>query len=136
MIKIRIREQKEQKCPDATQNVELNLENRQHAIDDYGYGPPNPEEPNDEFWQKKLEIWKEQISTVEEAKKMLCGNCGVFNISKKMKDCIKTGMSGGEETQADDYDMVVEDLGYCQMLNFKCAASRTCNAWVSGGPIK
>ncbi len=128
MIKIRIREQKEQKCPDATQNVELNLENRQHAIDDYGYGPPNPEEPNDEFWQEKADKWN---TDPEQAKTMRCGNCKVFNISDKMKDCIKLGMSGGEESEADDYDSVVEDLGYCQMHRFKCAASRTCISWIS-----
>ena len=27
------------KCPPATQNIELNLQNRQKAINEYGYGP-------------------------------------------------------------------------------------------------
>jgi hypothetical protein len=27
-------------------------------------------------------------------------------------------------------------LGYCTMLKFKCAGSRTCNAWIVGGPVK
>ena len=27
-------------------------------------------------------------------------------------------------------------LGYCTMHKFKCAGSRTCNAWITGGPIK
>ena len=27
------------------------------------------------------------------------------------------------------------DLGYCKFLKFKCAAKRTCDAWVEGGPI-
>ena len=26
------------------------------------------------------------------------------------------------------------DLGYCEIFDFKCAASRTCDAWVVGGP--
>jgi hypothetical protein len=26
-------------------------------------------------------------------------------------------------------------LGYCEAFDFKCAASRTCDAWVVGGPI-
>jgi hypothetical protein len=25
-------------------------------------------------------------------------------------------------------------LGYCEIFDFKCAASRTCDAWVVGGP--
>ena len=37
-------------CPAPTQNIELNLQNRQKAINEYGYGPLNPNEPNDIFW--------------------------------------------------------------------------------------
>ena len=43
----------ERGCPPATQNIELNLKNRQKAIDEYGYGPLDPNEPNEEFWAKK-----------------------------------------------------------------------------------
>jgi hypothetical protein len=35
------------KCPIPTQNIELNLQNRQKAINEYGYGPLNPNEPNE-----------------------------------------------------------------------------------------
>lgn len=127
MLLIKIKSNKQQ-CPPATQNIKLNLENRQKAIDNYGYGPPNPDEPNDEFWQKKADKWN---TDPEQAKTMRCGNCKVFNESKKMKNCIKKGMSGGEESEADNYHSAVESLGYCEMLHFKCAASRTCNAWIS-----
>jgi hypothetical protein len=41
------------KCPAPTQNIELNLKNRQIAIEKYGYGPLNPNEPNEKFWEKK-----------------------------------------------------------------------------------
>jgi 16S rRNA U516 pseudouridylate synthase RsuA-like enzyme len=27
------------------------------------------------------------------------------------------------------------DLGYCEVFDFKCASKRTCEAWISGGPI-
>jgi hypothetical protein len=33
------------KCPPATQDISLNLKNRQKAIDEYGYGPLNPNQP-------------------------------------------------------------------------------------------
>lgn len=44
-------------CPIATQDISVNLEKRQIAIDKYGYGPANPDEKevdNTAFWQKKL----------------------------------------------------------------------------------
>ena len=31
-------------CPVATQNISINLKNRQKAIDKFGYGPANPDE--------------------------------------------------------------------------------------------
>ena len=37
------------KCPLPTQNIELNLKNRQKAINEYGYGPLNPNQPNNKF---------------------------------------------------------------------------------------
>jgi len=37
------------KCPAATQNIKLNLQNRQKAIEGQGYGPLNPNEPNEKF---------------------------------------------------------------------------------------
>ena len=58
--KIIIKEQKEE-CPLATQDIELNIKNRQHAIDEYGYGPPNPEESNNEFWSKKADMWNVDV---------------------------------------------------------------------------
>jgi hypothetical protein len=27
------------------------------------------------------------------------------------------------------------DLGYCNLLAFKCAGSRSCQLWLTGGPI-
>lgn len=130
MIKIKIKNEKSEteECPKATQNIELNLENRQIAINKYGYGPANPSDPSEEFWAKKAKMWKEDVET---AKTMRCGNCKAFDISNKMKDCIKKGLGAGEESQADNYDSLVKDLGYCGMLKFKCAASRTCNAWIT-----
>ena len=43
---IRLVEAMEKGCPVATHDIELNLKNRQAAIDDYHYGPANPVTPN------------------------------------------------------------------------------------------
>ena len=157
-----LREQEEEvKCPVATQDIAVNLEHRQKAIDEYGYGPLNPNNPNIKFWKKKAEEW--QLDSMEEAKSSRCNNCAAFNITSKMLNCIEKGITAGEEEvtvaepemqeqdasvtepELDDTEGAEKDawdtieagkLGYCTFLKFKCAGSRTCDAWVVGGPIK
>ncbi len=121
-------------CPPATQDIKLNLKNRQKAIDEFGYGPLDPDQPNKKFWQEKADEWK--LDTVKEAKSALCGNCAAFDISKKTLDCIAKGI-GDDEGSEDPMDVIdAGELGYCRFLKFKCASKRTCDAWVTGGPIK
>ena len=153
--------EEEMKCPVATQDISVNLEHRQKAIDEYGYGPLNPNNPNIKFWKKKAEEW--QLDSMEEAKSSRCNNCAAFNITSKMLSCIEKGITSGEEEvpvaepemqeqdapvtepELDDTEGAEKDawdtieagkLGYCTFLKFKCAGSRTCDAWVVGGPIK
>lgn len=123
--------EEKKKCPPATQDIELNLKNRQKAIDEYGYGPLNPQLPNLKFWLKKVEEWN--LDSVEEAKSSLCGNCAAFDIKTETLDCIATGIGGDTETADEVID--AGELGYCRFLKFKCASKRTCDAWVTGGPL-
>ena len=120
-------------CPPATQDISINLANREKAIKDAAYGPLNPAEPNEEFWQEKSTRWS---ITPDEAKKSVCGNCVMFITTTKMKDCIAQGIEQGGSSEDNAWDAVdAAELGYCEAFDFKCAASRTCNAWVAGGPI-
>lgn len=120
-------------CPPATQDLIVNLENREHAIKKAGYGPLNPNEPNDEFWNAKGERWG---VSGDEARKSTCGNCVMFIRTPKMLNCIATGLEMGESPTENAWDAIdTAELGYCEGLDFKCAASRTCDAWVVGGPI-
>jgi hypothetical protein len=51
-----------------------------------------------------------------------------------MLACIAEGI--GYETGTDPYDVIdAGQLGYCEAFDFKCAAARTCDAWVVGGPV-
>ena len=121
-------------CPPATQNIELNLKNRQICVDKANYGPANPEISNDEFWQKKADLFK---TTIEEAKTMRCKNCSAFIIKEKMRQCIEKGIAS--EISEDQLAIDIVDsanLGYCELFDFKCAGDRTCDAWIFGGPIK
>ena len=119
-------------CPPATQDITLNLKNRQQAINEYGYGPLNPDLPNTKFWMKKVDEWN--LDSLEEAKQSLCGNCAAFDQRKDTLDCIAQGI---DSDSPNDAEGVIDagDLGYCKFLKFKCASKRTCDAWVTGGPL-
>jgi len=121
----------DKKCPPATQDIALNLKNRQKAINEYGYGPLNPDMPNNKFWMKKVDEWN--LDSAEEAKQSLCGNCAAFDQREDTLDCIAQGI--GSDSGSDDPSIDAGDLGYCRFLKFKCAARRTCDAWVTGGPL-
>ena len=116
-------------CPMATQDIGVNLKNRQKAIKVANYGPLDPSASNRDFWMQKAKIWDIRPA---EAQKSRCGNCAAFIQTSKMLDCIEQGL-GGEE---DDWDTIdAGDLGFCEVFDFKCAAARTCDAWITGGPV-
>ena len=122
------------KCPAATQDIELNLKNRQKAINNFGYGPLDPSQPNEKFWKRKANMW--ELDSIKEAKSSRCSNCAAFDQTEKTLNCIAKGI-GTDDNSEDPFDVInTGDLGYCRMLKFKCAAARTCDAWVTGGPIK
>ena len=124
-------EAKSTKCPPATQDITLNLKNRQKAIDEYGYGPLNPDMPNRKFWMAKQAEWN--LDSPDEAKQSLCGNCAAFDQREDTLNCIAQGI--GSDLGAEDPTINAGDLGYCRFLKFKCASRRTCDAWVTGGPL-
>ena len=119
---INIVEAAESSCPLATKDIELNTKNRDFTQDKYNYGPLNIDEPGD-YWEDVADEWD---TTVEAAKKSLCGNCVAFDISPRMEDCMPGSVS-------DDADG--GRLGYCWMHHFKCHSLRTCHTWAKGGPI-
>jgi hypothetical protein len=120
-------------CPPATQDIAINLQNREKAITTAGYGPLNPKEPNEQFWAEKAKRWSLPVA---DAKKSVCGNCVMFIRTPSMLDCIETGLAAGESGSQNAWDAIdTAELGYCEAFDFKCAASRTCSAWVVGGPI-
>ena len=153
-------------CPDATQDLDLNLKNRNIAFKKYDYGPSDPrldfkedvdvsdikydkkmlysdeekdvflekedlqKSPNYSFWERLMDIYN--MDDERAVLNQRCGNCAAFVITSKMKDCIESAI---DEADAANTAMAGE-LGYCQFLKFKCAAARTCQSWVGGGPIK
>lgn len=88
-------------CPTATQDETLNEANKEAAIQDHSYGPTDISDKR-------------------------CGNCGYFNMTKAMLDCI-----------GDTKEDVVSEAshGYCQLFHFNCLAKNVCDSWMKGGPI-
>ena len=74
------------KCPAATQNLELNTKNRDAAIkaEYIKYGPLNVNKPGD-YWEQIAEYWD---TSVEAAKESKCSNCVAFDISPRMDECM------------------------------------------------
>lgn len=118
-------------CPIATQDIHINLKNRQHAIDEYHYGPANPKKPGS-YWKETAKQWKIDEAT---AKTLKCANCAAFDITDRMYNCMEKGIKGKEKNIDAMPTIEIADLGYCNFLHFKCAGSRSCSAWVVGGPI-
>lgn len=121
----------EQSCPTATIDISTNTKNRQKAIDFFLYGPANPTNPGD-HWKQLGEVWGISES---QAKTMKCENCAAFDVSDKMRKCIEAGMKGKEVTIDSMATINEADLGYCNVLHFKCAGSRSCKLWLVNGPI-
>lgn len=118
-------------CPLATHDIDENLKNRQTAIDNYHYGPANPDRPED-YWKKSAKIFNVSDAT---ARTMQCGNCAAFDVSDSMRKCMSDGIRGDQASVDANASINLADLGYCNFLHFKCAGTRSCKAWVTGGPI-
>jgi hypothetical protein len=80
-------------CPIATYDIDVNLKNRQKAIDEYHYGPANPDEP-ESYWKDAAKRWGITENT---AKTMKCENCAAFDVSDKMWACIEAGIKGDDK---------------------------------------
>jgi hypothetical protein len=120
-------------CPKVCSDIQLNLKNRDWAFKNVGYGPANPDSPED-FWKIRAKEW---ATSEKNAQTMKCGNCSAFIQTPEMMKCIVDGIQG-EESDDETYANEVVDsaeLGYCELFEFKCAADRTCSAWLVGGPI-
>lgn len=118
-------------CPIETQDVKENLKKRDWAFKNVGHGPANPELSNGAFWNNKANEWQTSLS---QAKSMRCGNCSAFIQTPEMLECIRSGID--KETDSFAQDVVDSaNLGFCELFDFKCAADRTCSAWLVGGPI-
>lgn len=121
-------------CPQATQDISLNLANRKICVEKANYGPANPKLENEDFWLNKAALFK---TSREQAQTMRCSNCAAFVIKEKMRKCMEKGIASTSIKEEDIAKEIVDEanLGYCELFDFKCAGERTCDAWITGGPL-
>jgi len=127
MGELKVDAQRLDACPMATLDLDLNLNNRQDALDNKRYGPANPAQDdgggNQDFWQEYADRFND---TVENVMTMRCDNCTFFDTTEDTLFCIAEGI--GDEADPEQA-IVGGDLGYCQALDFKCASQRVCIVW-------
>ena len=87
-------------CPIATHDEEVNDVNKMYAQDEANY-------------HDATEYGGFNLSEC-------CGNCGAYNQTEDMMECI------GDES---------EGSGYCQIYKFVCSSDHVCDEWIKGGPI-
>ena len=105
------------KCPDATQDPQLNARNQDRTRKKFHYGPADPMQSNDAFWASLGAHWglSPQLASLRR-----CGNCGAYDVSREMVRC------GGAAPDG--------TVGYCRGHHFSCSFLRTCSTWSPGGP--
>lgn len=91
-----------------------------------------PANPSTMFWKNKAKIFK---VPVEEAKKARCSNCAAFIQTEDILGCIAEGLGAEDPMERSWSTISVANIGFCNIFDFKCAGDRTCDAWVTGGPI-
>ena len=113
----------------ALTDLDLNTKNRDMTTKLDGYGPLNPgdEKGSKSFWDEKAKMWN---TTTEAAMEARCGNCAAFNQSPAVMKKMAEGLGPAGEKIQD-----LSNLGFCELFEFKCAGSRTCNKWLVNGPI-
>jgi hypothetical protein len=113
----------------ALTDLDLNTKNRDMTTKHDGYGPLNPmdKKGSKAFWDEKAKMWN---TTTEAAMEARCGNCAAFNKSPAIMKKMAEGLG-----PAGDKIQDLADLGFCELFEFKCAGTRTCNKWLVNGPI-
>jgi hypothetical protein len=73
-------------CPIVTQDSNIDRKRRSKAVQEYSYGPINPNNENIKYWREKAISLR--LGSVEAAKENRCHNCAFFDISTRILTCI------------------------------------------------
>ena len=124
-------------CPLPLTDNELNIANHMVAIEEYGLGPADPRQPNNEFWRAKAVMWGVAEG---DARGRLCMNCNHYWDTTQVRDCIANGPAMDLKASALPLtprwaDIESHPVGYCDLYDITCSPIRTCDSQEVGGPI-
>lgn len=116
-------------CPIALQSNALNIKNHLSTIADYGLGPADPLERNNDFWTKKAVLWG--ISEGD-ARGRLCNNCEHYFDNPEIRACIENGpaydLKASQLPLTPPWaDIEEHPVGYCNKFAITCSPIRTCD---------
>jgi len=119
------------------QDNQLNADNHMVAISQYGLGPADPRQPNNEFWTAKSVMW---AISEGDARGRLCANCVYYFNTTQITDAIKRGPAWDIKASQLPMDPPWADIeshptAYCDLLEITCSPTRTCDRQLPGGPI-
>ena len=124
-------------CPPALQSNKINVKNHLSTIENFGLGPADPRQPNEEFWRRKSMIWN---CSEGDARGRLCANCEHYVNTSEIEDCIANGPA--YELKASNLpltpkwaDIESHPVAYCTKFDITCSPTRTCDEQEMGGPI-
>ena len=116
-------------CPIALQSNAINIKNHLSTIEEYGLGPADPLERNNDFWTKKAVLWGIPEG---DARGRLCNNCEHYFDNEQIRDCITNGPA--YDLKASQLPLTppwadIEDhpVGYCNKFAITCSPIRTCD---------
>lgn len=119
-------------CPLATVDPQVNLINHRYTVRVANLGPPDPSQPNDEYWQSMADKWEVGI---DDARTRLCSNCEHYIYTEEMQDCMRKHDNITPDMVGPGWVDTNDSGGWCNLYNITCTAHRTCVDWEEGGPI-
>ena len=123
--------------PMPLQDNAINVANHLDTIENYGLGPADPRQPNNEFWAEKAVLW---AIPEGDARGRLCANCVYYINTTQITDAIKNGPAWNLKASNLPLDPPWADIeshptAYCDLHEITCSPIRTCGSQLPGGPI-
>lgn len=124
-------------CPLPLQDNAINIENHMFAIENYGLGPADPRQPNNDFWAAKAVLW---AIPEGDARARMCCNCNHYYDTTQVRECIANGPAMDLKASALPLtpkwaDIESHPVGYCDLYDITCSPIRTCDSQEPGGPV-
>lgn len=122
-------------CPIPMTDKSINIANHLIAVEQANLGPASVTRPG-VFWMQRADRLG---ITPAESMNQTCSNCGYYTNTQSIKNCFDSNMAAGNIPLATEVNTAWENVagaaGYCVKYDITCTPTRTCDSWITGGPI-